>query len=121
MFQATDADAIFKLATELAASGIAEGSEIKLRSAVSRAYYAVFLLAQQKTRVTDVEKVHAAVIYQVSRQKGIMLSDRLRELKTYRESADYGFPPQKEHRDWNKNWEEVNLKAQSLLNRFKAW
>lgn len=121
MFQAADADAMFKLAAELAASGKAEGSEIKLRSAVSRAYYAVFLLARQKTRVTDVEKVHATVLYQVSRQKGVILADRLRELKIYRESADYGFPPQEDHRDWNRNWEEVNIKAQSLLARFKAW
>ena len=119
MLQRTDAEAIFQLAQELAALAGEAGDEIKLRSAVSRAYYAVFLLAREKTKVTGEHDVHAEVIRRVSRQYSLMTGDTLRKLRTRRNAADYEFPPSAELRDWKENWKFAESKARFLLDRFR--
>jgi len=52
------------LAEELATLGDQgeQPTEIKLRTAVGRAYYGILLLAREITGVTDDEAVHATVI-----------------------------------------------------------
>ena len=108
------------LAVDLADAGIAEGNDLKIRSAVSRAYYSVFLLAQQKMRVNTSVDVHAEVIRSVKRNS-FLIAQSLYELKEYRQSADYHFPPDEEYKDWHKNWNEVDKKASSLLRKLKTW
>lgn len=120
MFQANDADALLAIATQLAAEGLAEQNDHKLRSAISRAYYSVFLLARQKMRVTTVVDVHAEVGRRVT-FKSKLVGASLYELKEYRQSADYSFPPKEEHQDWNQNWEVVSAKSASLVATFKRW
>ena len=120
MFQANDADALLAIATQLATEGLAEKNELKIRSAVSRAYYAVFLLARQKMRVTTAVDVHAEVGRRVTfRSK--LVGDSLYQLKEYRQSADYSFPPKVEHQDWEGNWKVVSAKSASLLTTLKRW
>ena len=119
MFQKTDAEAIFQLAQELAASASESGDEIKLRSAVSRAYYAVFLLAREKTKVTSSTDVHAEVVRRVNRQYSTMTGDTLHKMKTRRNAADYEFPPSEEFRDWKENWRFAESKGKFLLERFR--
>ena len=128
-----DVDAILKLAHELAATSFSEVAaltegetpsveidEYKLRSAVSRAYYSVFLLARHKTRINQPDNAHSVVIGAVTRRSK-NLGDALRELKEYRQSADYDFPPKDEHKDWEKNWATVSKKSTNLINLFKNW
>jgi uncharacterized protein (UPF0332 family) len=120
MGQPSDSEAIFQLAKELSDLAGEEGNEIKLRSAVSRAYYAVFLLARDKMKVTTETEVHTEVIRQVRRQKGQLIGDALYLLKELRRTADYDFPVRNEdHKDWQKNWETASKKGEWLLSKFK--
>ena len=57
-----DAEAIFQLAREIAMLAGASGDEIKLRSAVSRAYYAVFLRFRNRLGATATTDVHGEVL-----------------------------------------------------------
>ena len=54
------------LARELAR----EGTEVKYRTATGRAYYALFLLAREKSNVTGTEDVHKRVGAVVSNKVG---------------------------------------------------
>ena len=119
MLQRTDAEAIFALAQELAALAGEAGEEIKLRSAVSRAYYAVFLLAREKTRVTAEHNAHAEVIRRVNRQYSLMTGDTLRKMRMRRNAADYEFPPPADLGDWKENWKFAEAKGRFLLDRFQ--
>ncbi len=119
MLQRTDAEAIFQLAQELAALAAESGDETKLRSAVSRAYYAVFLLAREKTGVTTEHDVHAEVQRRVNRRYGIAIGEYLFQMRKRRIAADYEFPPQQELRDWKTNWEVANRRGQFLLEKFR--
>ena len=115
-------DRIFALARELAQAGLDSNDEVRLRSAVSRAYYAVFLMARDRLRVTASTNVHAEVFRQVRRRNGgFLLSDSLHTLKSYRQSADYDFPAKTEHQDWKANWNDVNRRAETLLQRLKTF
>ncbi len=119
MFQRDDAQALFQIAQELAAQADSANDVMKWRSAVNRAYYAVFLLAREKTRVTPENDVHAEVVRRVRRQYGDLISRDLFRLKELRRAADYEFPPPEELSDWRANWTSTERKAQFLMDRFR--
>src|SRR5579863_7841486 len=111
---------LLNLAEELAQMAAADANEIKLRAAVGRAYYAVFLAAREKFGVTATKDVHAEVGRAVGRSLGRIASDKLFAFKSLREAADYQFPPQDPaHSDWTKNWADAKLMADHLLERFE--
>jgi uncharacterized protein (UPF0332 family) len=79
----------YHLACELRAS--ANGDDAKLRSAISRAYYAAFLVARDKANISSKgAEGHSGVIKHYS-QKPIdsVVANWLRGLKMNREAADY--------------------------------
>ena len=79
--------------------------EERLRTAVGRAYYAVFLVAYQKLGITAIKDVHGAVIDCLWRRRKTALADKMFRLRNLRGVADYEMIPVNEHdRDWKNNW-----------------
>jgi hypothetical protein len=79
--------------------------EAKLRIAVGRAYYALFLIAREKTGVVATDNVHTEVIRALRRQGYRPLARQLQALKMLRVVADYQLlPDNPTHRDWRRNW-----------------
>ncbi len=102
-----------EVAREMAASG----GEGRLRVAVGRAYYALFLLARERTGAYPADKsqsAHALVLSALSRRKGFSVANDLNQLKKLRLTADYQLIPTKPgERDWARNW----ARAQWLVGR----
>lgn len=78
-----------------------------LRTAVNRAYYAMFLLAQQKTGTVGANDIHARTIHAVGRMPGGRgLASVLNRLRILRVEADYYLSPSEElYADWQQNWQ----------------
>jgi hypothetical protein len=104
---------------ELAASH----EEAKLRTAVGRAYYSVFLGARDKAGVRGRRDVHAQVIRAVRRRSGFRAAgDKLDSLRRLRIVADYELLPQRpSDRDWHANWQIAERLANDILSKLKAW
>ena len=101
------------VAQELAAGG----GESRFRAAVGRAYYALFLLARERTGAyptTKSQSAHALVLSAVGSRKGFSVANDLNQLKKLRVTADYQLVPTKPgEQDWTKNW----TRAQWLVGR----
>lgn len=99
---------------------ISEDSEAGLRTAVSRAYYAIFLTAREKTGVRDKHKSHEKVIKALklaSKKTG----EKLDSLRRLRSVADYDLLPKKlKERDWKINWEWTNMIVDNILSRLQT-
>jgi hypothetical protein len=92
-----------------------DADEATLRTAIGRAYYAVFLLARAKTDVRGRRQVHERVRVAIS-----PVNDRLAALlgtiSTARYVADYEIRPTNENfTDWKRNWERVRRNVASVL------
>jgi len=75
-----------------------------LRTAVGRAYYAIFLIARDKLGVVTTEKVHSEVIRILTRRDR-KLGNQMFYLLNLRLAADYQMTPDRENdRDWQINW-----------------
>lgn len=108
------------VAKELASQG---AGEAKLRTAVGRAYYAVFLVARGKTGITTKRDVHTQVIQALKRRRPYRGTaeqvDMLRRLRTV---ADYELIPQNPHNsDWTRNWSTAQAVAERVLARLSSW
>lgn len=105
----------FALATE-------DADEAELRTAVGRAYYALFLIARDKLGVVTTEKVHGEVIRVLTRRQR-RLGDQLFSLFNLRQAADYELVPEEEHeKDWRNNWgrvEQIIKNLQPALERIR--
>ena len=117
--------ALLVIAQELLESGRVERNELKYRSAVNRAYYSVFLLAREKTKLEiEVHDVHSKVFREMShrlirigKQSTVM---RIKELREYRQQADYSFPTTLlECEDWRKCAENAVIQAGFALNHLE--
>lgn len=105
-----------QLANQLAAST----DEANLRTAVNRAYYALFLLARDKLSITDTSGVHRLVVKVIKRRNNA-LADQLGSLKRLREVADYEPVPKKEKdRNWQRNWRVAQELAKWILPKLQA-
>ena len=92
--------------------------EMKLRAAVGRTYYAVFLVAREKTSVVARENIHSQVVYQVKRRLSQIVGGKLDNLKQLREAADYEYPPADPSlQDWQANWRDARRLADQLLEK----
>jgi hypothetical protein len=109
-----------RLARELAHQS---QEEVTLRTAIGRAYYALFLVARGKAGIRGSQNVHSAVIKAVRRRPGYRaVADQLDALRRLRVVADYQLLPQDpNHRDWSQNWATVQVLVQRVLPRLQAW
>jgi len=108
------------LARELAGR---EGTEAEFRTATGRAYYALFLLAREKSNVTGTEDVHKRVGSVVSSKVGYSITgSQLRTLHRLRVEADYyltASDPSLE--DWARNWKDVEHLVDAILPKLQSW
>jgi len=109
-----------KLAQDLANTG----GEERLRTAVGRAYYSLFLLARERTGAYPVKKAdsaHTLVINAVRKRKGFAVGNDLYRLKQFRITADYHLlPADVALQDWVQNWATAQALVQRLLPELQA-
>jgi hypothetical protein len=100
------------VARELA---LPDREEAKLRTAVGRAYYALFLIARERTGTRGRKNVHQQVLNALRRRRAYRsTADQLDALRRLRVVADYQLLPEDSaDRDWTHNWS----RAQALVNR----
>ncbi len=92
-----------------------EANEAMLRTAVGRAYYAVFLVARDRLGVVTSEKVHSEVIRLLTRRDR-KLGNQMFFLLNLRLAADYQMAPEREsQQDWQINWRRAQDTAVFLL------
>lgn len=109
-----------RLAWELASQ---DGTEVKFRTAIGRAYYALFLLARTKSNVTGAEDVHKRVGSVVSNKPGYsIMGSQLRTLHRLRVEADYYLTPSDAaFEDWERNWKDAEHLVNAILPKLQAW
>ena len=92
-----------------------EANEAMLRTAVGRAYYAVFLVARDRLGVVTSEKVHSEVIRLLTRRDR-KLGNQMFFLLNLRLAADYQLIPARgSQQDWQVNWRRAQATATFLL------
>lgn len=102
----------FSLAQKLAT---APTDEARLRTAVSRAYYAILLATRNRLSITATEGVHGLTIRE-AKQRYRPYGDQLDAFRRLRSRADYELgnedPTQ---RDWGANWGRAETLAKRLF------
>jgi len=111
--------AFLQIAQELAR----EKDEAKLRTAVGRGDYALFLLAREKTGVTSTRAVHTEVVRAVRRPSGYRATaDQLDAFRRLRVVADYQLLPDDfALRDWSNNWTNAQALINHILPKLQTW
>lgn len=112
--------AFLRVARELA---LPEGEEAKLRTAVGRTYYALFLIARERTGTRGRKNVHQRVINALRRRRAYRsTADQLDALRRLRVVADYQLLPENPaDRDWTRNWSRAQALVDRVLPRLQAW
>lgn len=103
-----------EVAKDLAAQEYHEG---RLRTAVSRAYYAAMLIARAKMRVTARRDVGYKVVGALKASRSLGgLGSKLDALIRMRRAADYELIPENTHlRDWDRNWKTAVALAEDIV------
>lgn len=96
--------------------------DVSLRTAVGRAYYALFLIARDKLRITNQGgSVHQEVVDIATRRK-LPVGNQLKELRRLRNIADYDLIPRNTaDLDWSDNWKRVEIIALTVLAELETW
>jgi hypothetical protein len=95
--------------------------EASLRSAVGRAYYATFITARDRLRISETENVHGTVIDEVNRTVGNSIGSQLAAMRRLRAVADYEMQPiDPTCRDWRENCDKQISLASLLLPRMQS-
>jgi len=95
--------------------GELQDTEAILRTAVGRAYYALFLVARERTCTRERKKVHYRVIKAVKRRDR-STGEQLKSLFRLRKVADYELVPENPRdRDWDQNWKRAKDIVDHLL------
>jgi hypothetical protein len=106
---------------ELAKNLIDGGSpqERELRTAVGRAYYAVFLLARDKMGIRARRDVHKLTRDALKARPGYRSTgEKLSQLGRLRSVADYELvPADPNHRNWPRNWTTARALVDQILPR----
>lgn len=94
--------------------------EAALRTAVGRAYYAVFLLARAKTGVEGKRQAHERVRQAIS-PVNERLASLLGTIATARYFADYEpRPTNSNFSDWKRIWQQVRQNVTSVLDELET-
>ena len=94
-----------------------ETNEAGFRNAVGRAYYAVFLIARDRLRVTGRRNIHQRVIGEL-RRADRTAADQLARLRELRGLADYQTEVTDPFQDdWARNWRIARSSATFVLER----
>jgi hypothetical protein len=90
--------------------------QTKLRTAVGRAYYAVFLVARDRLSVVAGEKTHKEVFESLKRRNQFRLRDQMMSLYKLRQIADYEMDGVDERcKDWKSNWTRQEKLADTAM------
>ena len=90
-------------------------NEAALRTAIGRAYDAMFLLARQRTRVQGRRSTHTRVREAIS-PTNQRFASLLGGMSEYRDVADYEpVPINPQFRNWRRNWEHVRRNVDEVL------
>jgi hypothetical protein len=110
--EAFDPLLFLSLARELGQSD----DENKLRTAVGRAYYAIFLVARDKLSVVAGEKTHKEVFESLKRRNQFRVRDQMMSLYKLRQVADYEMVGLEDHcKNWKSNWTRQEKLADVVL------
>ncbi len=97
------------------------GDEANLRTAVGRAYYAVFLVTRDKLGIKATEDSHKKVLEALHKRNHITLKDQLKAVRDLRTVADYEMIPENENcRNWETNWIRQKAFIDKLLPQVNA-
>ncbi len=100
------------------------GGEDRLRTAIGRAYYGLFLLARERTGAFPTRKedsAHTLVINAVRKRRGFAVGNYLYRLKQLRITADYQLlSVDVALQDWDQNWATAQALVQRLLPELQA-
>ena len=103
----------------------APADEPRLRAAVSRAYYAIFLMVREKAHIIGKERVHERAKIAAASQSSAAggMFQALRELRIH---ADYVLKPgdlgyDSAYDDWEDNWKNAEWCYDSLLKLISQW
>jgi hypothetical protein len=108
----------FQVAQELAAHA---PSEAHLRAAVSRAYYAIFLIARDKAHLVGKERLHQMTKAAIQ-ARSFAAGGEYESLRQLLVQADYLlFPDDPAYEDWTTNWRDADYYATSLLDFLSKW
>ncbi len=115
----------FRLAQRLVADLDETHREANLRAAVSRAYYAVFLIARDKARVRGKDGIHGQTKAAVQ-ARSFAAGGHYEALRQMRVHADYLLKPgdpnyDSAYDDWQRNWEDAEWYSLSLFDFLNAW
>lgn len=105
------------------AQDLAKGTsdEAKLRVAVGRAYYALFLIAREKTGVVTTDNVHSAVMRELRSLGYRTIARQLQALKILRVVADYQLLPENPtQRNWKRNWSTTQAITKQILPKLRS-
>jgi hypothetical protein len=92
-----------------------DANEATYRTAIGRAYYAVFLLARAKTGVQGRRNVHERIREAIS-PVNLRLAALLGTISRTRDYADYELRPvNADFANWKRNWESVRRNVTSVL------
>lgn len=99
--------------------------EVKLRAAVGRAYYGIFLLVKTKANIVDKVGVHAAATRAVA-GKSFSAGSYFNSLRLMRVHADYDLKPRDSdydsaYDDWLNNWKDAEVQIDNLLDLIDTW
>jgi hypothetical protein len=120
MTQSFDPLDFLGLAREL---GNRNQDEASLRTAVGRAYYALFIIARDKLGfATKKRAVHTLVTKELKKRKGYRsTADQFAALKRLRHAADYQMLPyDPADRDWQNNWSRTESLVNQILRKLQA-
>jgi hypothetical protein len=103
----------YNLGLSLAAS---PGDECALRTATGRIYYALFLIARDRTYPGRQNITHVDVANAVKRRAGRAIGDKYKAIQRLRKVADYELTPVSQtDSNWNTNWAQVWSTAANIL------
>jgi hypothetical protein len=90
--------------------------EAELRTAIGRAYYAVFLVARDKFGISARNKQVHRDTQIALKKKNFAAGDMLGKLHRLRKVSDYELIPSNlAHHDWQKNWIDAKSMLDQLL------
>lgn len=100
-------------------------NEPRLRAAVSRAYYAIFLMVREKAHITGKDSVHERA-KTATASKSYSHGGTYQTLREMRTHADYVLKPGDQgydsaYDDWVENWKNAEWCCNSLLPFIEQW